>query len=112
MKIKKWQLDVEVQLITLDTMEVFILIALIDSECTNSCIKQTFIENKKINTQNYKNPILYYNADGFQNKARTIIEFVKVKLNIEDHSEQIHLVVVNYKRQACFWDMTGSRSII
>ena len=48
----------------------------------NLCINQTFIERDKINIQKYKNPIPYYNADSFQNKAGTITEFVKVKLNI------------------------------
>ena len=49
------------------------------------------MEKKKINTQKYKNSILCYNADSSQNKAKTITEFVKVKLNIGDHLEQIHL---------------------
>ena len=83
-------------------MKVFTLTALIDLECTNSCINQTFIEKKKINTQNYKNLILYYNIDGFQNKARTIIEFVEVKLNIEDYSEQIYLVVIKLEKASLF----------
>ena len=83
-------------------MKVFTLTAFIDWECTNSCINQTFIEKKKINTQNYKNIILYYNIDGFQNKARTIIEFVEVKLNIEDYSEQIYLVVIKLEKASLF----------
>ena len=46
-------------------MEEFTLIAFINSECTNSCRNQTFIEKKKINTQKYENSIPYYNTDGF-----------------------------------------------
>jgi len=46
-----------------------------------------FIENKKINMQKYKNPILCYNINSFQNKTKIITEFIKVKLNIRDHSE-------------------------
>ena len=65
------------------------MIALIDLGCTNSYINQIFM--KKINTQKYKNSILCYNADSSQNKAKTITEFVEVKLNIGDHLEQIHL---------------------
>jgi len=75
---------------------------LIDLECTNSCINQTSIEKKKINTQKYKNTILYYNVDSSQNKARTIIEFIEVKLNIGDHSEQIHLAVVKLGKVSLF----------
>ena len=67
------------------------MIALIDLGCTNSYINQIFMEKKKINTQKYKNPILCYNTNSSQNKAKTITEFVEVKLNIGDHLEQIHL---------------------
>jgi len=60
------------------------------------------MEKKKINTQKYKNLILCYNADGPQNKARTIMEFVKVKLNLRDHLKQIYLVVVKLGKISLF----------
>jgi len=82
MEIKQQQLDVKVQLTTLNTIEEFTLTVLVDSRYMNLCINQTFIERNKINIQKYKNPIPYYNADSSQNKAGTITEFVKVKLNI------------------------------
>jgi len=47
----------------------------------------SFMENKKINMQKYENPILCYNINSFQNKTRTITEFIEVKLNIRDYSE-------------------------
>jgi len=61
------------------------LTALVDSEYTNFYISQTFIEKEKINTQKYKSPIPYYNVNSTQNKAETIINFVKIKLNIGNH---------------------------
>jgi len=63
------------------------------------------MEKKKINTQKYKNLILCYNADGSQNKARTIMEFVKVKLNIRDHLKQIYLVVVKLGKISLFLEV-------
>ena len=52
--------------------------------------------------QKYESPIPCYNTDGFWNKAETIMEFLEVKLNIGDHSEQIHLVVVKIEKASLF----------
>jgi len=60
------------------------------------------MEKKKINTQKYKNLIPYYNTDGSQNKARTIMEFVEVKLNIRDYLKQIYLAVVELGKISLF----------
>jgi len=60
------------------------------------------MEKKKINIQKYKNLIPYYNTDGSQNKARTIMEFVEVKLNIRDYLKQIYLAVVELGKISLF----------
>ena len=65
MKIEKWQLDIKVQLITLNTIKEFTLITLIDLRYMNLCINWIFIEKEKINIQKYKNPIPYYNTNSF-----------------------------------------------
>ena len=106
-KIKKQQLDIKIQLTTLNTIEEFTieeftLTALINSGCTNLYINWTFIKEEKINIQKYKNPILSYNANSFWNQTGTITDFVKVKLNIGDHLEQIHLAVVELEKTSLF----------
>ena len=106
-KIKKQQLDIKIQLTTLNTIEEFTieeftLTALINSGCTNLCINWTFIKKKKINTQKYENPISCYNANSFWNQAGIITNFVKVKLNIGDHLEEIHLTVVELEKTSLF----------
>jgi len=60
------------------------------------------LRKKKINTQKYESSITYYNAESTQNKTGTITNFVEIKLNIRNHSEQIHLAVTELEKANLF----------
>jgi len=62
----------------------------------NFYISQIFIERERINIQKFKSSIPYYNVDGSQNRAETIME---LKLNIKNHSE---LIVVELEKIILF----------
>jgi len=50
-KVKKWQLDIKFWLLTIDTMNQVVIIALIDSNYTNSYIDWILVEYQRINIQ-------------------------------------------------------------
>ena len=60
------------------------------------------LRKKKINTQKYESSITYYNAESTQNKTGTITNFVEIKLNIRNHSEQIHLAMIELEKANLF----------
>ena len=57
-----------------------------------------FVEKERINTQKYKSSIPCYNVDSTQNKVVTIVEFVKIELDIRNYLESIYLVAVELEK--------------
>lgn len=92
----KQQLDIKTWLLTTSTIEQFSVSVLVNSGYMNFYISQIFIERERINIQKFKSSIPYYNVDGSQNRAETIME---LKLNIKNHSE---LIVVELEKIILF----------
>ena len=68
-----------------------------------------FVKKSKINISKYKSSITCYNANDIQNKARTITNFVKIKLNIRNYvrnrpaTKPVMLKVHNVKLSFNIW---------
>ena len=61
------QMDVSGIVKTIDTLESFQMKALIDLECTGSCINEEFAKKHRINLTPLPKPIPVFNTDGSQN---------------------------------------------
>ena len=85
------QMDVPIQLQTVDDRWTFAIKALLDSGCTGSAINKKFVEKHGIATKKVARPIPIYNVDGPRNKAGSIREYVEIRMVIQDHVERIQL---------------------
>jgi len=83
------QLNIRVNLSTIDTHRTFCKQALVDSESLISCISQKFVKENLINTHQLPFLITCYNANGSTNRDRSITEIVKINMTIGDHQELI-----------------------
>jgi hypothetical protein len=72
------QMNMPINIQTLDDGRLFHITALLDSGCTGSCIDKKFIKEKGINTKKTARPIPVYNADGTMNKGGSITEYVEL----------------------------------
>ena len=86
-KLRNKELNIKVQLITIDSMKTYFKTALIDSGYTSSCISQKFIQENKLETKRYTTPITCYNANGSPNKSGGITDFIEMNMIIGDHIE-------------------------
>lgn len=94
-------LELAASLVTSDSRD-FAVTVLVDSGCTGSSIDRGFVAEKGLATHRLPRSIPVYNADGTQNSAGRIEEFVTVELRIQDHSEQIALAVTNLGTNTVF----------
>ena len=69
--------------------------ALLDSGATGSCINRKFVEQHQLPIQKLPIKMPVYNADGTLNADGSIEGFIKVRMVIGDHAEQIELAVTN-----------------
>ena len=67
--------------------------ALIDSECTESCIDSGFVKNNRIKTYPFKNPFSVFNTNSTSNNRGLLKDYVKLELSVKEHSEIICLTV-------------------
>ena len=84
-KLRNKELNIKVQLITIDSMKTYFKTALIDSGYTSSCISQKFIQENKLETKRYTTPITCYNANRSLNKSGSITDFIEINMIIGDH---------------------------
>lgn len=96
------QVDVRIQIKTLDDGQTFNGKALLDSGCTTSCIDMEFVRSKSINTTKLPKPIPIYNADGTSNTAGTIKEVVRLRMTVGQHEEVITFAVTNLGKSKVF----------
>ena len=85
-----------------DDGHILQIIVLLDSGCTGSCIDREFFRENNIQTRKVPLPIPVYNADGSLNEGGPITEFIEVRMVIQDHTKQIHLVVTNLGKTKLF----------
>ena len=88
------QLTLSVTVIKLDNNSRTDTQALVNSECTGSCINQQFVINHKIPTKWMPLAIPVYNADNTLNKNMSIKEFATLQLAINDYYECIDLAII------------------
>lgn len=88
------QMDVTLQITTLDTQSVHTVTALLDTGCTGSSIDSGFVKKYGINTRKLYAPIPVYNADGSHNTGGPITDYVELHVKVQDHLER--LIVSNY----------------
>lgn len=69
----------------------FVVIGLIDSGCTGSCIDVDLVKRYNILTKKLRIPLPVYNADGSLNSMGKITDCVDMRMTILDHSETIPL---------------------
>lgn len=96
------QIDLRIQLKTLDNGCTFNGNALLDSDCTTSCIDAEFVKSKLINTFKLPNLIPIYSADSTSNTARTIKEIACFRMTIGKHEEVITFAVTNLGKSKVF----------
>ncbi len=95
-------LNINVQIETLENQTQFSAKALVDSGCTSSAINRMFVEQHNIPTHAMATPIPVYNADGTKNSGGSITKYTKIHLTIGDHSEQIDLAVTELGNKQIF----------
>ena len=69
--------------------------ALVDLGCTGSCIDAGFVKCCRLPTKKYIKPLAVFNADGTNNEAGMITEYVEVELIIGYHRENAWLAVTS-----------------
>ena len=80
---------------SLETGQQYETNALLDSGATGSCINKKFVKQNNILVQRLPIKMPVYNADGTLNADGSIEGFIKVRMVIGDHAEQIELAVTN-----------------
>ena len=94
-------LELVASILTNDSRE-FHVMTLLDSRCTGSSIDCAFVLEQGVNTHKLPQPIPVYNADSTHNSASQIEEFVLIELKVQDHLEQITLMVTNLGTNTIF----------
>jgi hypothetical protein len=89
------QMDLDIQLRTIDDQRMFHVKALLDCGCTGNCIDSGFVKAKGIKTYKVPRAIPVYNADGTLNSDGPIKEFVTLHMTHGNHQERISLAVTN-----------------
>ena len=98
------EMDVKLQITTLDTQKLHSVTALLDTGCTGSSIDSNFVRRHGINTKKLYAPIPVYNADGSHNSGGPITEYVELHVKIQDHSERLMFAVTDLgKSQILPW---------
>ncbi len=86
-------LNIDVQIETLENRTQFSAKALVDSGCTSSTINRAFVEQHNIPTHATATPIPIYNANGTKTLGGSITKYTEICLTIGDHSEWIDLAI-------------------
>ena len=72
------QMNIPIQLQTLEDGHIIVNKVLLDSRSTGSCMSRWFVKKHKIPTRKLTQPIPIYNADGTLNKGGRIEEYVEI----------------------------------
>jgi hypothetical protein len=96
------QMNLDLWLSSLATGEGHRAKALLDSSCSCTCINREFVKKNKIPTKRMARPIPIYNADGTQNLEESITEYVELWMQIQYHTERIHMAVLNLGKSNVF----------
>ena len=90
------QMNLSVQLQTLEDGRIISSRALLDSGSTGLCMSRKFVEKHQIPTTKLARPIPIYNADGTLNKGGKIEEYVeRIQFTVSDLGEAD--VFIRYK---------------
>ncbi len=95
-------LNIDVQIETLENRTQLSTKVLVDSGCTSSAINQSFLEQHNIPTHATAAPIPVYNADGTHNQRGSITKYAEIHLTIRDHAEQIDLAITELRDKQIF----------
>jgi hypothetical protein len=71
----------------------FTVKAMTDSGCTHTCINEKMVIRKDIPRVKLPQPIICTNSDGTISGNKPIMDFVKVKMEINGHQENIDAVI-------------------
>jgi hypothetical protein len=96
------EMDVKLQITTLDMQKVHSVTALLDTGCTGSSIDSNFIRWHGINTQKLYAPIPVYNADGLHNSSGPSTEYVELHVKVQDHLERLMFAVTDLGKSKIF----------
>ena len=96
------QMDVTLQITTLDTQAVHTVTALLDTGCMGSSIDSGFVKKYGINTHKLFAPIPVYNADGSHNSGGPITDYVELHVKVQDHMERLMFAVTDLGKSKIF----------
>ena len=96
------QMDVALQITTLDTQRPLSVTALLDTGCTGSSINANFVKKNGINTRKLYAPIPVYNADGSHNTGGPITDYVELHVKVQDHAERMMFAVTDLGKSKIF----------
>src|SRR6266849_10812017 len=88
------KLTVGIQLSTPSCPEKINVAALLDSGCDGSSIDHCFVLRNKIPTRQVQNLMKVTNADGTENKHGMIKEYVILRVQIDEHVEELEFAVM------------------
>jgi len=91
-------LVIKVEIQTMDTAEVKMGPALVDSEATLSFMSQSYVECNQLNTRKLTWPIPVHNMDSSLNEDGSITQIVDAILHIDGHSERTTFAVTNLSK--------------
>src|SRR5713101_4185353 len=87
------KLTVGIQLSTPSLPEKINIAALLDGRCDGSSIDHHFVLRNKILTRQVQNSMKVTNADGMENKHGMIKEYVILRVQIDEHVEELEFAV-------------------
>jgi Retroviral aspartyl protease len=89
------ELEIKVQIRTLDSKEEFLIKALIDSGCTHSTIDSSFVEQHGLTMVKLDNPRSVRNVDGIENITGKVTDILECIMEVtgQDHQEHINLAI-------------------
>src|SRR6266849_2825081 len=96
------KLTMGIQLSTPGHPEKINVAALLDSGCDGSSIDHRFILRNKIPTRQVQNPMKVTNADGMENKHGMIKEYVILRVQIDEHVEELEFAVTQLNSMNIF----------
>jgi hypothetical protein len=99
---KGMKLELDANVVTLDSRSEHKIRALLDSGCEGSCMDVKYVKEHNLFTKKLARPIPVLNADGQPNSEGPILECISLELRIELHWERIDFGVTNLGRGQIF----------
>lgn len=80
----------------------FVVKALLDLGCTGTTLLKEFVRKNNIGTKKIIRPVFIQNANGSVNQKGPIIDYIKIKLTMNDHKKQVIVAIAKLSKTDLF----------